>query len=82
MAKGREAARRLVGRAHAPARPGPAPGGAAHGAGGGRPENPEARASQDFGSGGSAGPAARAGRSGAQMRSPGGRTSGGARTGG
>jgi hypothetical protein len=52
------------------------------GSGGGLPENPEARTSEDFGPGGSGGAEAEGGRTGSQMRSPGGRTRGGARTGG
>jgi hypothetical protein len=82
MAKGRQAVRRLVNggaAADAPERGSQADEGAG---GGGLPENPEARGPEDFGPGGSGGPSARGGRTGSQMRSPGGRTRGGAPSGG
>jgi hypothetical protein len=81
MAKPRQSVRRLVSGGNEPDAPAP-PDRAGGGAGGGLPENPEARDRDDFGPGGSGGPGAREGRAGSQMRSPGGRTRGGARTGG
>jgi hypothetical protein len=75
MAKARERVRDLV-RDGKPAPPPKGQRGGGKGAGGGLPENPEARAAEDFAPGGSAGPSAKSGRAGNQMRSPGGRAPG------